>query len=200
MVAAFFVVACVIAHDPFGPAQILSPAATTPDGTVRFAHPSEWFAETFTLRPRVPDGDDLITFTDPWGNRGGMNGCVAEAYWGTPRVRIDHEEREVQIEFTGGEFQYPVSRVCPTNVTDTRGLIGSFGPLSPGQWTYRTPFEAPIAFTVVPEPSAVAALALPIGLLALRRQGRRENSEVVNAVRNSSAPCTSMGVVPTENS
>ncbi|HZN66930.1 MAG TPA: hypothetical protein VFB66_16690 [Tepidisphaeraceae bacterium] len=193
MVALFCVVACAIAHDPFGPAQVLSPAATTPDGTVRFAHRSEWFAERFTMRPPAPDGDDLITFTDPWGNRGGMNACVAGAYWGTPRVRVDHALREVRIEFTGGEFSYPISRVCPTNVTDTRGLIGSFGPLSPGQWTYRTPYEAPVTFTVVPEPSAVAALAFPIGLLVLRRHVRGGNTEVGNPVRNSSAPCTSMG-------
>ena len=169
MNALLCVLGCVIAPHPFGP----SVAATTPDGDVGFALRSQWFGEDFTLRPARPDADDVIYFTDPWGNRGLGNRCVSEAFWGTPRVHVDHVLRHVRIEFTGGEFQLPVNRVCPTNVVDVGGLIGHFGPLAPGLWTYQAGDDPPRTFTVVPEPAAAVALVAPAAMMfAGRRQDR----------------------------
>jgi hypothetical protein len=163
------IVACVIAHGPLESASA-APAAPAAGGTVRFALHSQWFGPEFTIRPAVPGAGDVIQFTDPWGNRGGTNTCVAAGYWGDPRIVVDHEARQVRVEFIGGEFHLPVDRVCPTNVVDARGLIGQFGPLEAGRWTYQAGDLPAHAFTVVPEPEAGVTLAAAATLLGFRRR------------------------------
>jgi len=173
------IVACVIAHGPSEPppaadcgCSSASAAAAPADGTVRFALHSEWFGPDFTIRPARPGTGDVIAFTDPWGNRGIANTCVSAAYYGDPHVVVDHAQRQVRIEFTGGEFKTPVDRVCPTNVEDVRGLIGQFEPLEAGQWTYQAGDLPAHTFSVVPEPAGAALALLPAGAALFRRRRR----------------------------
>lgn len=165
MVALPCLFACVVAHAPeFQP-------AVTPAPTVQFTLRSEWFAESFAIRPVRPDADDVIVFTDPWGNRGGGNRCIARAFWGKPSIEVDHDLHLITVEFTGGEFQTPVSAVCQAIVEDARGLAGQFGVLEPGRWEYRAGDMPPQSFIVVPEPTTLV-LTLFGGAIFLQRRHR----------------------------
>lgn len=163
------VMACVIAH---GSMQVSSPAsvAAAAEGTVRFARPSELFGPNFTVRPSRPGPGQVIEFTDPWGNRGGMNSCVASGVWGAPSLVVDHAARQIRVDFTGGEFQTPPDKVCPTGLDARRGLIGQFSALEPGQWTYQAGDLAPHTFTVVPEPFAGTWFVVAGGVFMCRRR------------------------------
>jgi hypothetical protein len=49
-------------------------------------------------------------------------------------------------------------------------LIGQFGPLEPGQWTYQAGDLPAHTFTVVPEPKAGISLAAAATILGFRRR------------------------------
>jgi hypothetical protein len=168
--APLFLLACLLPHAQLAASDASTDAAVSPTPSVRFALRSQWFADEFTIRPALPGRNDVIEFTDPWGDRGGMNRCVATGFWGQPHVEVDEAERLVRITFTGGEFQLPVNRVCPTNVEDARGLIGQFGPLTPGPWQYVAGDLPAHTFTVVPEPTSGAVLLAGPLLLGLRQR------------------------------
>jgi hypothetical protein len=89
--------------------------------------PSDW-----TINPPNPGDTDVISFSGPIGFYG--NSCFAEAdLGGTPMISVDTTNKIIEIWFQG-----PAPVQCILIYQPVCGLQGSFGPLTPGTWTFRS--------------------------------------------------------------
>ena len=98
--------------------------------------PAAW-----TIDPCEPGQNDIITFSGPVGPI--VNTCYAMAYLGgTPTISIDNVNKVVELWFDG-----PGPSFCPLTYEPVCGLTGEFGPLSPGNWTFKST-QSYIAFEI----------------------------------------------------
>jgi hypothetical protein len=104
--------------------------------------------DSWTIDPCVPAPTDVITFSGPVGPL--ANSCFAMAYLGgTPAIKVDDVNKVVELWFQG-----PAPDVCPFVWAPVYGLTGQFGPLSPGNWTFKSTqpaiaFEVPFTVTSI---------------------------------------------------
>ncbi len=100
--------------------------------------------EAWTIDPCEPGQNDIISFTGPVGPI--VNSCYGMAYLGgTPTISVDDINKVVELWFEG-----PAPSSCPLIWAPVCGLTGNFGPLSPGNWTFKSTqsyiaFEVPFA-------------------------------------------------------
>jgi hypothetical protein len=87
--------------------------------------PKQW-----TIDPANPTPADTIQFSGPTAVY--SNSCVGErGLGGTPQILVDTKTKVVTLWFKG-----PVPQVCPAIVSPVAGLVGDFGPLPAGDWTF----------------------------------------------------------------
>ena len=104
--------------------------------------PAAW-----TIDPCEPGQNDVISFSGPVGPL--PSSCYATVYLGgTPNISVDDVNKVVELWFEG-----PAPETCPIAWTWVCGLSGQFGPLSPGDWIFKST-QPDIAFEV---PFTVAA-------------------------------------------
>ncbi len=95
----------------------------------------------WTINPQAPGYDDTISFSGPVGPI--TNSCFAMYYLGgTPTISINETNKVVELWFQG-----PAPQTCPFVWAPVCGLTGQFGPLSPGEWTFKST-QPSIAFEV----------------------------------------------------
>jgi hypothetical protein len=100
--------------------------------------PTAW-----TVDPNHPGTSEIITFSGPL-NYVYSSSCTARgSLGGTPHIAVDTINREVTLSFVGPP---PIS--CDPVWSPVSGLQGDFGPLSAGNWTFKSsspqiPFNIP---------------------------------------------------------
>ena len=106
--------------------------------TAHAASPSWIYGETgpsgWTINPPNPGETDVIFYSGPLGVITFLgNSCMAEAYLGgTPMISIDNTNKIVELWFQG-----PAPTQCILIYQPVCGLQGNFGPLTPGNWTFK---------------------------------------------------------------
>ena len=92
-----------------------------------FSGPQEW-----TIYPSDPNENDLINFSGPAVLS--ANSCYAEiVLGGTPTVSIDTTNKIIEII-----IQEPAPDQCVDVWDPVCGLDGDFGPLTPGNWVFKS--------------------------------------------------------------
>ncbi len=105
---------------------------------VSAASPSWIYGETgpsgWTINPPNPGGTDIISYSGPLGLISFLgNSCMAEAYLGgTPMISVDSTNKIIELW-----FQEPAPTQCILIYQPVCGLQGTFGPLIPGNWTFK---------------------------------------------------------------
>jgi hypothetical protein len=103
--------------------------------------PAAW-----TIDPCQPGQNDIISFSGPIGPV--ANSCIGMVYLGgTPTISVDDLNKVVELWFEG-----PAPDDCTFLWAPVCGLSGQFGPLSTGDWVFKSTqpsiaFEVP--FTVI---------------------------------------------------
>ncbi|MBN2182059.1 MAG: right-handed parallel beta-helix repeat-containing protein [Sedimentisphaerales bacterium] len=102
--------------------------AASPTWIYGIAGPSQW-----TIDPLNPEETDTISFSGPIGGVY-SNSCVARAnLGGTPMISIDNINKVVELWFQG-----PAPTTCTYIWQPVCGLEGVFGPLTTGNWTFKS--------------------------------------------------------------
>ncbi|MBN1973126.1 MAG: right-handed parallel beta-helix repeat-containing protein [Sedimentisphaerales bacterium] len=97
--------------------------------------------DAWTIDPCEPTQNDVISFSGPVGPL--VNSCYGMAYLGgTPTISIDEINKVVELWFQG-----PAPTSCVLIWDPICGLTGEFGPLSAGDWTFKST-QSSIAFEV----------------------------------------------------
>lgn len=115
---------------------------------VSAASPSWIYGETgpsgWTINPPNPGETDIISYSGPLGLISFLgNSCMAEAYLGgTPMISVDTTNKIVELWFQG-----PAPTQCILIYQPVCGLQGDFGPLTPGNWTFKCTVPS-IAFEI----------------------------------------------------
>ena len=102
---------------------------------VSAASPSWIYGETgpsgWTINPPNPGETDTISYSGPVGLHG--NPCFARAaLGGYPMISVDNTNKIVELWFQG-----PAPIQCTLEWNPVCGLQGTFGPLTPGNWTFK---------------------------------------------------------------
>ena len=123
---------------------------------------------TFKLQPANPTELDLLLFYDPTGS--GTNACEAAKAFGAPiPPALDFFNNHLIV----GRLAQPDPNVnCTADLNPVRGIEGSFGPLSAGNYVFRdyAGLDHPFTVGTVPEPAALAAIGAAVALLMQRRR------------------------------
>lgn len=115
---------------------------------VSAASPSWIYGQTgpgaWTIVPPNPGTTDTISYSGPLGTIQYLsNSCIAKAYLGgTPMISVDNLNRIVELW-----LQSPAPTQCTYEWNPVCGLQGSFGPLTSGNWTFRST-EPSMAFEI----------------------------------------------------
>ena len=130
-----------------------SPLWLSTNAEVPETAPTDW-----SITPPNPTRSDVIQFSGPT-DQVYSNSCYAEGHLGYPQLMVNPSTRTVELM-----FHETTLSMCLSVWRPTYGLAGSFGPLSPGDWTFRTT-QADIAFAVnftvtEPAPAPVPIIAL----------------------------------------
>jgi len=112
---------------------------------VSAAAPSWIYGETgpsnWTIDPTNPNETNTISFSGPIGLHG--NSCFARgALGGDPMISVDSTNKIVELWFQG-----PAPVQCILIWQPISGLQGDFGPLTPGNWTFKCTVSS-IAFEI----------------------------------------------------
>jgi hypothetical protein len=117
--------------------------------TIVFAASPSWiYGESgpgsWTINPPNPGQTDVISYSGPLGSIPFLgNSCMAEGYLGgTPMISIDNTNKIIELWFQG-----PAPTQCILIYQPVCGLQGTFGPLTPGNWTFRCT-QPSIAFEI----------------------------------------------------
>lgn len=118
-------------------------SAASPSWIYGQSGPGAW-----TINPGNPDHTDTISYSGPLGTTAYYgNSCFARAnLGGTPMISINSTNKIVELWFQG-----PAPTQCTMEWHPVCGLEGTFGPLAPGNWTFRcteTSMSFEIQFTV----------------------------------------------------
>ncbi len=90
-------------------------------------------SESWTIEPRDPGIKDIITFCGPTKPPDIFsNACFANIEMGFPFITIHHDSRTIELQFQ----QLPPGLVCPLYFAPVCGLVGQFGPLAEGHWSF----------------------------------------------------------------
>ena len=98
----------------------------------------------FVISPTQPTCGDVISFLAPADGEGSINSVAASARYGAPSISVDASNRVVSVPFSA-----PLGGVIPMFALPVSGVDGTFGPLSPGTWTF-TILTNTYTFTVSP--------------------------------------------------
>lgn len=111
-------------------------SAASPTWIYGITGPGDW-----TINPPNPYETNTISFSGPIDVQG--NPCFARAaLGGNPMISVDNINKIVELWFQG-----PAPTQCTLEWNPVCGLQGTFGPLTPGNWTFRCT-QPSIAFEI----------------------------------------------------